>query len=301
MNNLKQIGLRYTTITRRGTASRWGSSTRIGACSQLVAVPVSMVGAGRVPPYLEQVDLFNALKLDFPLAHKPTMAGTVMAVLPGQLHGDGDSGGTVPLPERHTAAGRRLGRRLRLLRRQQDQQRRRDQPQRRVHPGTPQSVASVIDGTSLTAAASEQSLGIAGPYSQPSSTPVPMSRSRQWPASSRAAHRRRLGLAGNGWLLNGLELVGRPLSNALYNHYLTPDANRPDCIVYHNPGWKAARSYHPGGVNLLYCDGHAAFIKDSVNPAAWRAISTRRGRDHLGRCPLKIDARWGIRSRPQIS
>ena len=44
-----------------------------------------------------------------------------------------------------------------------------------------------------------------------------------------------------------------------------------------NPGWKAARSYHPGGVNLLFGDGHAAFVKDTVNPAVWRAISTRAG------------------------
>ncbi len=84
--------------------------------------------------------------------------------------------------------------------------------------------------------------------------------------------------AASGWLLNrGAGWWDGNYQNTLYNHYLTPNADRPDCIVYHNPGWKAARSDHPGGVNLLYCDGHAAFIKDSVNPAPWRAISTRAG------------------------
>ena len=30
----------------------------------------------QMSPYLEQVNLFNALNFDFPLAHKPTMAGS---------------------------------------------------------------------------------------------------------------------------------------------------------------------------------------------------------------------------------
>ncbi|HEU5116394.1 MAG TPA: H-X9-DG-CTERM domain-containing protein, partial [Isosphaeraceae bacterium] len=50
-----------------------------------------------------------------------------------------------------------------------------------------------------------------------------------------------------------------------------------DCITYHNPGWKTARSQHPGGANLLFCDGHVAFAKDSMNPALWRAVATRAG------------------------
>ena len=43
------------------------------------------------------------------------------------------------------------------------------------------------------------------------------------------------------------------------------------------PGWKAARSFHPGGVNVLYCDGHVVFAKDTVNLGIWQAISTRAG------------------------
>jgi hypothetical protein len=30
-------------------------------------------------------------------------------------------------------------------------------------------------------------------------------------------------------------------------------------------------------VNLLFGDGHVAFIKDAVNPVIWRAIATRAG------------------------
>ena len=65
--------------------------------------------------------------------------------------------------------------------------------------------------------------------------------------------------------------------NTLYNHHEPPNSGRYDCITYHNPGWKAARSLHPGGVNVLLCDGHVAFVKDSVDPSAWRGVSTRSG------------------------
>jgi prepilin-type processing-associated H-X9-DG protein len=84
--------------------------------------------------------------------------------------------------------------------------------------------------------------------------------------------------AASGWLLNrGAGWWDGNYQNTLYNHYLTPNADRPDCIVYHNPGWKAARSFHPGVVNLLYCDGHVLVAKDTVDPRIWRSVATRAG------------------------
>ena len=38
-----------------------------------------------------------------------------------------------------------------------------------------------------------------------------------------------------------------------------------------------ARSRHPGGVNVLYCDGGVRFVRDGIDPAAWRALGTRAG------------------------
>jgi prepilin-type processing-associated H-X9-DG protein len=84
--------------------------------------------------------------------------------------------------------------------------------------------------------------------------------------------------AASGWLLNkGAGWWDGNYQNTLYNHYLTSNVDRPDCIVYHNPGWKAARSLHSGGVNALYCDGHVTFAKDSVDPSVWRGVATRAG------------------------
>jgi len=42
-----------------------------------------------------------------------------------------------------------------------------------------------------------------------------------------------------------------------------------------------AGSRHRGGVNTLFLDGHVDFIKDSVHPANWRALSTRASQEVL--------------------
>jgi prepilin-type N-terminal cleavage/methylation domain-containing protein/prepilin-type processing-associated H-X9-DG protein len=39
--------------------------------------------------------------------------------------------------------------------------------------------------------------------------------------------------------------------------------------------WSNAQSNHPGGVNVLFADGSARFIKDSINPQTWMALGTK--------------------------
>ncbi|WP_169974660.1 DUF1559 domain-containing protein [Tautonia rosea] len=70
--------------------------------------------------------------------------------------------------------------------------------------------------------------------------------------------------------------LGR-LDATLYNHALTPNADRPDCLGVIQVGWKGARSFHPGGVNVLFCDGSVRLVKESVDPLTWRALATRNG------------------------
>jgi len=141
------------------------------------------------------------------------------------------------------------------------------------------TIAQIVDGTSQTAAISEQPLGIAGPYNQVSPTPVPQPVTRAFArASAPPLTDAACAASAPGWLLNkGAAWWDGNYLNTLYNHHYPPNARQPDCVTYHNPGWKAARSLHPGGVNLLFSDGHVSFMKDSVNLSLWRALSTRNG------------------------
>jgi prepilin-type processing-associated H-X9-DG protein len=41
--------------------------------------------------------------------------------------------------------------------------------------------------------------------------------------------------------------------------------------------WQAARSRHPGGVNVGLADGSVKFIKNSISLNVWSALSTSQG------------------------
>jgi prepilin-type N-terminal cleavage/methylation domain-containing protein/prepilin-type processing-associated H-X9-DG protein len=61
-----------------------------------------------------------------------------------------------------------------------------------------------------------------------------------------------------------------------YNHILPPNGVcwEPD------DWWKLAApagSLHPGGVNVMFCDGSVRFVADSVDAAVWLAAGTRNG------------------------
>ena len=72
--------------------------------------------------------------------------------------------------------------------------------------------------------------------------------------------------------------------SSTYSHTQTP--NRKSCYYSGTGGGGggsaalnvvAASSRHPGGVNVAFMDGSVKFIKESVNPVAWYAISTPKG------------------------
>jgi prepilin-type N-terminal cleavage/methylation domain-containing protein/prepilin-type processing-associated H-X9-DG protein len=67
---------------------------------------------------------------------------------------------------------------------------------------------------------------------------------------------------------------------ASYNNFYTPNSSYPDCTdTGRNAAVTAARSLHPGGVNVLFCDGHVQFVKNSVGLTTWRAVATRAGNE----------------------
>ena len=64
---------------------------------------------------------------------------------------------------------------------------------------------------------------------------------------------------------------------AFYTHTLTPNFKGRDCVrdVGFDSGHFAARSYHPGVVNVGMCDGSVRTVGDSVDQLAWSATGTR--------------------------
>ena len=72
-----------------------------------------------------------------------------------------------------------------------------------------------------------------------------------------------------------------------YNHYYTPNAAIYDCVTndlttYTSFAFRAARSNHTGGVNVLFGDGGVRFIAQSVSLPTWRALATRSNGDIPG-------------------
>lgn len=86
-----------------------------------------------------------------------------------------------------------------------------------------------------------------------------------------------------------------PDVGSAYLHVETPNSSVPDCLrdiscgdplVEVSPcsptcqecdGRPAARSFHPGGVNAVACDGSVTFFSDSIDLYTWRALSTIQG------------------------
>jgi prepilin-type N-terminal cleavage/methylation domain-containing protein/prepilin-type processing-associated H-X9-DG protein len=234
----------------------------------------------QLTPFLEQRALFDALNFDFAVGYRPSGASAFWPFHPANAtamsthvalfvcpsdgaappmpdsgpvnyafcSGDGSNGGDAAGANGLFVMGRSL------------------------------SIRDVQDGTSGTAAASEHLLGIAGPYSQTTPEPRPADPARAFARAPTPLTDEACAAAPLGWLFNkGAGWWDGNYLNTLYNHHETPNGRGLDCITYHNPGWTAARSRHPGGVNVLHGDGHASFIGDSVDPAVWRAISTRAG------------------------
>lgn len=65
--------------------------------------------------------------------------------------------------------------------------------------------------------------------------------------------------------------------NGLFNTYYGPNDHRPDCIRHSNPGFKAARSRHTGGVNVGMGDGSVRFLSDLIALPVWWALGSRNG------------------------
>ncbi len=92
----------------------------------------------------------------------------------------------------------------------------------------------------------------------------------------------------NGYNRRGFMWASGEARCVSYNHYYTPNSKNFDCIAndpsmtYISVGYRAARSRHTGGVNVLMGDGSVRFVNNSIDPTTWRSLATRNGGEVIG-------------------
>lgn len=55
--------------------------------------------------------------------------------------------------------------------------------------------------------------------------------------------------------------------------------------IWTNFGFFAARSRHPGGVNVAMADGSVQFVPETINIDIWQALATIAGGEAIGELP----------------
>lgn len=143
-------------------------------------------------------------------------------------------------------------------------------------------ISEIQDGTSHTVAFSESVLGVTGNSNRSVTEAYKFVFAA--PLTESACN---LPLSWNYQDPRGFAWVNGEYRCALYNHFLPPNASTHDCISnrvsgppsakYVPFGWRAARSRHSGGVNVIMADGSAEFVQDGVDAAVWKALATRAG------------------------
>lgn len=141
-------------------------------------------------------------------------------------------------------------------------------------------ILDVSDGTSNTVAFSESILGTGGPdvtdpaQADPATMYASLGTSDTLNESTCASPSRFRTNRGSTWA-DGAYPTG------LYNHWLPPNSTTSDCMRHSNPAWKAARSRHTGGVNVLLVDGSVSFLRDSISLQTYQFMATRNGGEVL--------------------
>ncbi len=144
-------------------------------------------------------------------------------------------------------------------------------------------INDMSDGTSNTVAMSESILGDGAEIAstQPGDETVAykyLGYSGTLPSDSACAG---TPSSWNGYNRRGFMWASGEARCVSYNHYYTPNSRSFDCIAndpsksYIAVGYRAARSRHSGGVNVLLGDGSIRFVRDSVTPTNWRYLATR--------------------------
>lgn len=155
------------------------------------------------------------------------------------------------------------------------------------------TMTSITDGTSNTVGASERTLGD-GPENSTVGSRAEIDTQKMYVNPGAETNDANCGstLRINNNQRRGYTWVAGEPRCTSYNHYYAPnDRVNPDCVanfISSDPnirstghGLSTARSKHPGGVNVWFCDGGVRYISDRIDLPTWRALATRDGGEVL--------------------
>jgi prepilin-type N-terminal cleavage/methylation domain-containing protein/prepilin-type processing-associated H-X9-DG protein len=137
----------------------------------------------------------------------------------------------------------------------------------------------LLDGSSNTAAFSESVVGSG--QNSPAVSAMDKRRQRLLVAGASDTTPADCNAASGTWSgQRGAKWIDGHYGNTLYNHFYRPNPPEWDCgNSSGNKALSTARSWHPGGVNVLLADGSVRLYSDQVELVLWRAISTRDSGD----------------------
>lgn len=148
-------------------------------------------------------------------------------------------------------------------------------------------ISSVTDGLTSTIAFSESILGRTPPPLTPREDADPRlvyGFARAVPLNEESCRGTAL---WNFTQPRGFSWANGEYRSAMYNHHYLPNSPNFDCIsariagpidiVHAGYGWRTARSWHRGGVNVTFAGGAQKFIANDVDPAVWLGLSTISG------------------------
>ena len=69
------------------------------------------------------------------------------------------------------------------------------------------------------------------------------------------------------------------VADGLQSYACVPDVAPCEAVGSSGSEHAAARSWHPGGVNAVFMDGHVRFYTDSIDVDTWQALATIRGEE----------------------
>ncbi len=87
-------------------------------------------------------------------------------------------------------------------------------------------------------------------------------------------------LANQMWSNTGAPWTSETGSNTVYVHAAPPNSRSCGFLTV-SRFESCASSYHPGGVNVLYCDSAVKFVTDGVDLPTWWALGSRNGKEAL--------------------